>query len=105
MNNFKQLDNVEIEAMCQFYSNFKDPTRLKILYALSQEELSASDLCKMFDLTKSNLSHQMQILILNKLIRATKNGRTVTYKLNDEHVNEIINVGYTHLFGEDEDGE
>lgn len=101
--NLYLLDNAEIEAMCQFYANFKDPTRLKILHALNQKDLTASELCEIFDLTKSNLSHQMQILLLNKLVKATKSGRNVTYSLNDEHVNEIINVAYTHLFGEEDD--
>ncbi len=95
------LDDAEVEAMGLFFSNFKDPTRLKLLYLLETKEMTASEICSNINISKSNLSHQIKLLILNKLVKQEKIGRNVKYSLNDNHVKDILEVAYKHLFIED----
>ena len=96
LNQFDKLN-----AMGNFFSNFKDPTRLKIIYALRNQKLCGNDLCDLLNITKSNLSHQLTILKLNKIIKWEKIGVKVFYTLDDEHVESILDLAYDHLFNEE----
>ncbi len=97
LNQFDKLN-----AMGNFFSNFKDPTRLKIIYALRNQKLCGNDLCDLLNITKSNLSHQLTILKLNKIVKWEKIGVKVFYTLDDEHVESILDLAYDHLFNEEE---
>ena len=97
LNQFDKLN-----AMGNFFSNFKDPTRLKIIYALRNQKLCGNDLCDLLNITKSNLSHQLTILKLNKIIKWEKIGVNVYYTLDDEHVENILDTAYDHLFNEED---
>ena len=97
LNQFDKLN-----AMGNFFSNFKDPTRLKIIYALRNQKLCGNDLCDLLNITKSNLSHQLTILKLNKIVKWEKIGVKVFYTLDDEHVETILDLAYDHLFNEEE---
>lgn len=91
----------KLSAMANFFSNFKDPTRLKIIYALRNNKLCGNDLCELLNITKSNLSHQLSILKLNKIVKWKKDGVKVYYTLDDEHVEKILDLAYNHLFEEE----
>ncbi len=97
LNQFDKLN-----AMGNFFSNFKDPTRLKIIYALRNQKLCGNDLCDLLNITKSNLSHQLTILKLNKIVKWEKIGVKVFYTLDDEHVESILDLAYDHLFNEED---
>lgn len=97
LNQFDKLN-----AMGNFFSNFKDPTRLKIIYALRNQKLCGNDLCELLNITKSNLSHQLTILKLNKIVKWEKIGVKVFYTLDDEHVESILDLAYDHLFNEED---
>ncbi|MGB4434011.1 MAG: metalloregulator ArsR/SmtB family transcription factor, partial [Defluviitoga tunisiensis] len=47
--------------------------------------------------TQSAISHQLRILRQAKLVKFRKEGKVVFYSLNDEHVKEILDVGYSHI--------
>ena len=98
--NLNQFD--KLNAMGNFFSNFKDPTRLKIIYALRNQKLCGNDLCDLLNITKSNLSHQLTILKLNKIVKWEKIGVKVFYTLDDEHVETILDLAYDHLFNEED---
>lgn len=97
LNQFDKLN-----AMGNFFSNFKDPTRLKIIYSLRNQKLCGNDLCDLLNITKSNLSHQLTILKLNKIVKWEKIGVKVFYTLDDEHVESILDLAYDHLFNEED---
>jgi DNA-binding transcriptional ArsR family regulator len=67
-----------------------DPTRVRIIHALSISELCNSDLADILGLTESAISHQMRDLRLMNLVRAERRGRMVFYRLNDAHVQHIF---------------
>jgi DNA-binding transcriptional ArsR family regulator len=67
-----------------------DPTRVRIVHALSISELCNSDLAAILGLTESAVSHQMRDLRLMNLVRADRRGRMVFYRLNDAHVQHIF---------------
>lgn len=74
-----------------------DSTRLKILYALMDEERSVSDIIRLVGASQSLISHQLQILRNANLVSFRKEGTSVFYTLADNHVNELLSVVYEHV--------
>lgn len=91
------LKDNEIYDISDFFKIFADSTRLKILFALDNNELSVNDLCEVVQMTKSAVSHQLAYLKLNHLIKFNKIGKNVFYSLDDEHVSLIIETAKRHL--------
>ena len=76
---------------------FADETRLKILYALFDEEHCVFEISEKLSMSQSAISHQLRILKDSKLIACKRNGKAIIYQLVDEHVRSIIAQGYEHL--------
>ncbi|QTA37376.1 helix-turn-helix transcriptional regulator [Thermosipho ferrireducens] len=96
-------ENGNLSELSEFFKIFGDPTRIKILYALSQvDELCVCDISVILKKTHSAISHQLRILRQAKLVKYRKEGKVVFYSLNDEHIKAILDMGYIHLFEEDE---
>ena len=76
---------------------FGDTTRIKILYVLLESELCVCDIAKLLQMTQSAVSHQLRILKDAKLVRFRREGKTVFYSLDDEHVRAILSLGMEHI--------
>jgi DNA-binding transcriptional ArsR family regulator len=74
-----------------------DPTRLRLVYALSQRELCVCDLSVVLDMTQSAVSHQLRVLRSARLVRYRKVGKIVYYTLADAHAVQLIDVGVDHV--------
>lgn len=79
------------------YSVFADSTRIRILYALYCGEMCVCDLAKILNMTVSSISHQLKTLKINKLVKHRKEGKTVFYSLDDDHVKRILKLGMEHI--------
>jgi len=84
-------------ALCNLYKMFGGDTRIKILWALSAEELCVCDLAALLGMTKSAVSHQLKILRMGNLIGYEKRGKVVYYSLADDHVKDIFEKGFAHI--------
>ena len=87
----------EYQALASLYKMFGDPSRLRILHALSLRELCVCDLAALLGLSKSAVSHQLKALRLSKLVRFRREGQVVFYSLDDDHVKDILALGFEHL--------
>lgn len=67
-----------------------DPTRLRILHALSIEELCVCDLAALLDSSPSAVSHQLRLLRTAQLVRFRKKGKMVYYTLDDTQVRFLL---------------
>ena len=76
---------------------FGDSTRLKILYALHDNELCVQDIPNAVALSQSAVSHQLRVLKDSKLVRFRREGKTVYYALDDDHVRSILSMGMDHI--------
>ena len=83
--------------LAELYKIFGDTTRVKILYALFESELCVNDIAQCLSMTPSAVSHQLRILKANKLVRFRREGKTVFYGLDDDHVRDIIALGLEHI--------
>jgi DNA-binding transcriptional ArsR family regulator len=86
-----------IERVSRLFSALSDPTRLKILHALTvTDELCVCDLAVIAELSVSAVSHQLRLLRDRDLVRARRDGRMVYYSLADQHVSDLMGAGVEH---------
>ena len=84
--------------LAETFKALGDPTRTKIIYALTQEEeLCVCDLANILGATESAVSHQLRVLRNMKLIRFRKNGKMAYYSLDDEHIKNLFDEGLRHV--------
>ena len=84
-------------ALSNLYKMFADNTRLKILWALTREEMCVCDLAVLLNMTKSAISHQLKSLRLADLVRYNKRGKCVYYSIADIHVQNIFEQGFAQV--------
>ena len=83
--------------LADLFKSFGDSTRMKILYALSVSEMCVCALAELLGMEQSAVSHQLQKLRQAKLVASRREGKTVYYTLDDDHVRELVAVGFAHL--------
>lgn len=86
----------DIYTVSEIFKALSDPTRLKIVLALSIEELCGYDLVKLLGITKSGVSHQLRILKNLRIVKYRKEGRHIFYSLDDEHIENLIKQTFIH---------
>ena len=86
-----------IYDMAEFFKVFADSTRMKIIYALLENELCVCDIANIVKTTQSAISHQLRILKQSKLVKYRKEGKVVYYSLHDEHISQIAKKGREHI--------
>jgi ArsR family transcriptional regulator len=74
-----------------------NPSRVRILHALSLEELCVCDIASLLGTTKSAISHQLRRLRSLRIVRYRKEGRNVYYSLDDSHVGNLLREGLYHI--------
>jgi DNA-binding transcriptional ArsR family regulator len=74
-----------------------DPTRVRILDALSRAELCVCDIAALLSLTESAVSHQLRLLRGLRLVRSRRAGRMVFYALDDDHITRLFAQGLEHV--------
>lgn len=90
------LDDPTASHLADLFSALSDPTRVRILAALMDGEVSVGDLVQQIGPTKSAISHQLRGLKDKQLIRSRKQGRQVFVAIDDEHVTELFQKGLEH---------
>lgn len=90
-------DDEILYDLAELFKVFGDSTRVKILYALFESELCVQDMAQILNISQSAVSHQLQILKANKLVKYRREGKAIYYSLADEHVCSIINQGMEHV--------
>ena len=83
--------------LADLFKVFGDSTRLRVMYALFDGELSVTAIADSLGMEQSTISHQLRVLRQNKLVRVRREGQQIYYALDDEHVEKIIQMGLDHV--------
>lgn len=86
-----------VQALADTFSALGDPTRVRILDALSHGELCVCDLAAVLKLSQSAVSHQLRLLRGLRLVRPRRDGRIVYYSLDDQHIMAIFRQTLQHV--------
>jgi ArsR family transcriptional regulator len=84
---------VDVSAL---FALLADPTRLRLLAALSSGELCVCDLAVATGINRTRVSHQLRILREGRLVRSRREGRVIFYSLDDDHVHDLLAMGIAH---------
>lgn len=90
-------DERTVTELAEIFKVLGEPTRIRILQALADEELCVCDLAALGETTPSAISHQLRILRTARLVRSRKEGKMVYYALDDAHVRNLFEEGIRHL--------
>ena len=83
--------------LADLFSALSDPSRLAIISALLEGEISVGQIAGAIQLSESAVSHQLRGLRQMRIVRPRKEGRQVFYCLDDEHVAQLFQMGLNHV--------
>lgn len=83
--------------MAELFKVFGDSTRMKIISALLDNELCVGEIATLTNTTSSAISHQLRVLKQAKLVKYRREGKTIFYSLDDDHVKELYELGEQHI--------
>jgi DNA-binding transcriptional ArsR family regulator len=86
-----------VEALADTFRVLGDPTRVRILDALSAGELCVCDIASLVGISESAASHQLRLLRGMRLVRPRRAGRLVYYAVDDQHILELLKQALTHV--------
>lgn len=86
-----------IQLLADFFKVFGDNSRIKILHYLSRAELCVSDLTALAGMQQSAVSHQLKLLRLHRLVKMRKEGVTIYYSIDDDHVSDVFKLALDHI--------
>ena len=91
------LDPQTVEGLTEIFRVLGDPTRVRILDALSHGERCVGDLAALLGATESAVSHQLRLLRSARIVRPRREGRMIFYSLDDTHVLALFEQGLRHV--------
>lgn len=86
-----------LNAVSDFFKVLGDETRMKIIHALAHDELCVTDLAAALGMTQSAVSHQLKLLRMANQVKTRRDGKSIYYSLDDQHVLDILEEALTHI--------
>jgi ArsR family transcriptional regulator, lead/cadmium/zinc/bismuth-responsive transcriptional repressor len=86
-----------VHAVADVFKLLGDPTRVRMVDALSHGERCVCDLAALVGLSESATSHQLRLLRGARLVRVRRVGRQAFYSLDDHHVLGLVHDTRKHV--------
>ncbi len=96
-NNHSALDEHTAAHVAELFRSFSDTSRVRILSALTSQELNVGTLAQLVGISESAVSHHMRGLRQMGLVKARRDGKEVYYRIEDEHIIILFNQGVKHV--------
>ncbi|MDQ0268992.1 ArsR/SmtB family transcription factor [Cytobacillus purgationiresistens] len=93
---FENFDEETLFIVSQTFKALSDPTRLRILHLLFHEEHSVNEIAEKLSLLQSTVSHQLRFLKNLRLVKFRREGTTLYYSHDDEHVISLLKQTIDH---------
>ena len=90
-------DSTVVQALADTFRILGDPTRVRIVDALSEGELCVCDIAEQVGISESAVSHQLRLMRSMRLVRGRREGRCVYYTLDDQHILSLYQQGLRHV--------
>jgi DNA-binding transcriptional ArsR family regulator len=85
------------DSVADVFKLLGDPTRVRMLDALTLGERCVCDLAALVGLSESAVSHQLRLLRAARLVRVRRAGRLAYYSLDDHHVIGLLHDTRKHV--------
>jgi DNA-binding transcriptional ArsR family regulator len=80
----------EVNLIVEIFRMLADPTRIRVLWALTIGELSVTELAAQVDKPAPSVSQHLAKLRMARLVRTRREGTTIFYSLENEHVSQLV---------------
>ncbi|WP_244856916.1 metalloregulator ArsR/SmtB family transcription factor [Oceanobacillus sp. J11TS1] len=95
-NSSEDLDSETLFIVSQTFKALGDPTRIRILHLLFKKECSVNKIAETLDIRQSTVSHQLRFLKNLRLVKNRREGTTLYYSPDDEHVMLLLKQMIDH---------
>lgn len=85
-----QLPDDQVDLAVEIFRMLADATRVQILWALIDGELSVSELAERAGKAPASTSQHLAKLRMARLVRNRREGTTIFYRLDNDHVGRLI---------------
>lgn len=92
----RELDEETVLVISQTFKALGDATRIRILHLLSHKEYSVNGIAEKLSLQQSTVSHQLRFLKNLRLVKFRREGTTLFYSHDDEHVMNMLKQTIDH---------
>jgi ArsR family transcriptional regulator len=93
------MNSIQSE-IANLFNVMGDETRLRIIEVLLNKKMFVQEICDALEVTQSAVSHQLQILKLNKVVDFQKIGKQICYSLADHHIAVLYDIAKEHILEE-----
>lgn len=90
-------DDVSVKRIARFFALLSDPSRVKLLSALTISPLCVTDLAAILNMNQTTVSHQLRLLKDLDIVVCERHGKILKYKVANPKINEILLVGVEYL--------
>lgn len=87
----------EINKLADYFQNFSDFTRLKIITCLSLCDMCVGDISNLLNINQTTVSHQLKILKDQGLVNYRREGKILLYSLQDKSVSDVMMYAVEYL--------
>lgn len=91
------LDEHVAAHIAELFRSFSDTSRVRLLSALTVQEMNVGALANLIGISESAVSHHLRSLRQMGLVVARRNGKEVFYRVEDEHIITLFNQGVNHV--------
>jgi DNA-binding transcriptional ArsR family regulator len=93
MEDLKEVFN----AVAQYFSLLAEPTRLRILHAICQEEKSVSEIVALTGISQTNASRHLNMMHHSGMLSRRKDGNSVLYRVADQVFVDLCRAVCVHV--------
>ncbi|GGJ96475.1 HTH-type transcriptional repressor CzrA [Lentibacillus kapialis] len=97
-DSYEDLDEETLFVVSQTFKALGDPTRIRILHLLFHSEFSVNQISETLHLRQSTVSHQLRFLKNLRLVKNRRDGTTLFYSHDDEHVMNLLKQTIDHAY-------
>jgi DNA-binding transcriptional ArsR family regulator len=87
----------DAQKVAQLFKSLSDPTLVRLISLLAAHELCVHTIVEVMGMTQPAISHQLQTLRAQRVVRARKEGKHVYYTLDDTHIGDLFRQGLAHI--------
>lgn len=95
-HNVREIDEEILFIVTQTFKALGDPTRVRILHLLFEKEYSVNEIAETLNMGQSTVSHQLRFLKNLRLVKFRRQGTTLYYSHDDEHVMNTLEEMINH---------
>ena len=85
-----RIDDDQVGLIVEVFRMLADPTRVQVLWALVDRELSVNELAEFVGKPAPSVSQHLAKLRMARLVSTRRAGTTIYYSVENEHVRQLV---------------